>query len=304
MPRPLRFVPENCLVEVTSRTIHGRLLLRPSKRLNDIIVGTLGRAQRRTGMRICAFVYLSNHCHLLLRPTDAKQLSDFMRYVNSKIAREAGRLHDWREKLWGRRFFDIKVSYEPEAQVARLLYILEQGVKENLVASPLHWPGASSTAHLTQGEPLRGVWMDRTSQYRARLKGEPTCDDLFASPESVELMPLPYWEDLPEAKRQTMVRAYVREIVRKHEERRAGRPVLGKRAILEQNPHDRPAHVKRSPAPRFHAASRKVRKALEWSYVLFRLAYREAAEDLKAGKAAVFPPGSFPAPGRFVPLRA
>ena len=102
MPRPLRFIPENCLVGVTSRTIHGRFLLRPSKRLTEIILGTLGRAQRLTGMRICAFVYLSNHCHLLLRPTDAQQLSDFMRYVNSKIAREAGRLHDWREKLWGR----------------------------------------------------------------------------------------------------------------------------------------------------------------------------------------------------------
>ena len=99
MPRKLRFVPEECLVEVTCRTIHGRFLLRPSNRVNEVVLGVLGRAQRLTGMKICAFIYLSNHCHLLLRPTDAGQLSSFMRYLNSNIAREVGRLHAWREKL-------------------------------------------------------------------------------------------------------------------------------------------------------------------------------------------------------------
>jgi hypothetical protein len=33
----------------------------------------------------------------------AKQLADFMGYFNSNLAREAGRLEDWREKFWSRR---------------------------------------------------------------------------------------------------------------------------------------------------------------------------------------------------------
>lgn len=303
MPRDLRFVPEECLVEVTCRTIQGRFLLRPSKRLNELIVGVIGRAQRLTGMKICAFVYMSNHCHFLLRPTDAQQLSRFMQYLNSNVAREAGRLHDWREKLWGRRYFDVTVSHEPEAQVARLRYILEQGVKEDLVRSPLHWPGANSTKCLTRGEPIRGVWVNRTAKYRARSKGQPAPDRLFSSPESVELTPLSCWADVSAPRRQTLSRGLVRDIVREHDTRRDGRPVLGRRAILEQDPHARPARMKRSPAPRFHAFSRKVRKTLERSYRLFVDAYRQAAADLKAGKEAVFPPGSFPGPGRFVPLR-
>ncbi len=304
MARKLRFVPKECLVEVTCRTIQGRFLLRPSKRLNALILGVIGRAQRLTGMKICAFVFMSNHCHLLLEPTDAHQLARFMRYLNSNVAREAGRLHHWREKLWGRRYYDILVSHEPEAQIARLRYVLEQGVKENLVASPLHWPGAHSTFYLARGEPLRGTWIDRTAQYRAQLRGEPTRDDLFASSESIELSPLPCWEELSAAERQTLVRHLVREIVDEHTERRAGRPVLGRDEILAQNPHDRPAQSKRSPGPRFHAASRSVRRTLERAYVLFRLAYRQAAEDLRAGRGPVrFPPGSFPGPGPFVPLR-
>ncbi len=304
MARNLRYVPEGCLVEATCRTIHGRFLLRPSRRVNEIIRGVVGRAQRLTRMKICAFIYLSNHCHLLLRPLDAAQLASFMRYLNSNIAREIGRLHDWREKLWGRRYFDIVVSHEPEAQIDRLRYILEQGVKEGLVAAPHHWPGANSTASLARGQKLSGVWVDRTAQYRARLRGEPTSDDLFSSTEEIELSPLPCWEELSESKRQTLVRRLIKEIVERHATRREDRPVLGAQEILRQDPHARPARSKRSPGPRFHCHSARVRKALEWSYTLFRLAYRQAVEDLRAGRKYVsFPPGSFPAPGRFVPLR-
>jgi len=304
MARDPRYLPGECLVEVTCRVIHGRFLLRPSRPLNETIKGVIGRAQRLTGMRICALAYLSNHCHLLLRAADALQLSSFMCYLNSNVAREVGRLHGWREKVWGRRYYDIIVSGEPEAEVARLRYLLEQGVKEDLVESPMHWPGVSSTASLANGEPLRGVWINRTRQYRARLKGEPTRDDLFAEPESVVLSPLPCWEGLSEPKRQSLVRRMIREIVDEHSARRGARKVLGRQKILAQDPHARPKHSKRSPAPRFHAISPRVRSALERSYRRFRLRYRQAAEDLRTGiREARFPPGCFPGPGRFVPLR-
>jgi hypothetical protein len=47
MGRKLRYIPDGgALVEVTCRTLHGRLLLRPSPELNDIAAGILGRAQR------------------------------------------------------------------------------------------------------------------------------------------------------------------------------------------------------------------------------------------------------------------
>ena len=72
------------------------MLLRPSRRLNELVLGVLARAARCYQMDVCAFVFRSNHCHLLLRPTSATQLARFMNYLNSNIAREAGRLHRWR----------------------------------------------------------------------------------------------------------------------------------------------------------------------------------------------------------------
>ena len=83
MARPLRFVPPNALVEVTTRTVHGRFLLRPSAEVNDMILGIIGRAQTLYPVRVHAFVVLSNHVHALLSVDDAAQLAAFMAFINA-----------------------------------------------------------------------------------------------------------------------------------------------------------------------------------------------------------------------------
>jgi hypothetical protein len=67
MARGVRFVPEvGALVEVTVRTRHSRLVLRPSPALNEIVIGVLGRAQKRYGVLCCSVVFVSTHWHALL----------------------------------------------------------------------------------------------------------------------------------------------------------------------------------------------------------------------------------------------
>jgi hypothetical protein len=59
----------------------------------------------------------------LLSPTSAGQLALFMQFVNANVAKEAGRLHVWRERLWSRRYRSIVVADEKAAH-ARIRYIL------------------------------------------------------------------------------------------------------------------------------------------------------------------------------------
>ena len=74
-----------------------------------------------------------------------------------------------------------------------------------------------------------------------------------------------------------------------------GRQPLGAAAILRQHPHTWPNRSKKSPAPRFHAATKAAREVLRTAYGLFLSSFREAAERLKAGdRAARFPNGCFP----------
>ena len=298
MSRPLRFIPEpKTLVEVTTRTLQSRLLLRPSKELNEIIGGVLGRAQRLYEVEIIAFAFLATHYHLLLRVDSAKQLAGFMSYFNSNLAREVGRLYGWKEKVWGRRYRAIVVSQEEAAQIGRLKYVLAHGAKENLVDHPRDWPGVHAVRALLEGEPVEGYWFDRTQENGARRRNQEFERLRFATREVVTLSPLPCWEHLPAEKQRERIADLVREIEDEAAENRerTGLPSLGPTAIRTQNPHDCPEKTKRSPAPLFHAFSQRVHRELRDAYHRFLGAFREAAERLRAGDlSAAFPDGCFP----------
>ncbi|MEO8198506.1 MAG: hypothetical protein ABI689_17470, partial [Thermoanaerobaculia bacterium] len=78
MPRRLRYVPlGGALVEISCRTVQGRLLLRPSPSLNEAALGVLARAARLWEVAVHAFAFLSNHYHLLVWVADTAQLAAF-----------------------------------------------------------------------------------------------------------------------------------------------------------------------------------------------------------------------------------
>jgi len=300
MGRRLRYVwPGGCLVEVTNRTIQGRFLLRPSSELNKLIVGVLGRAQRLYGVEIHACVVLSNHYHLLVTVESAYQLARFMAYFQGNLAKEAGRLHQWRGPFWHRRYQHVLVSNEEAAQVNRLRYILGNGCKEKLVASPLEWPGVSSVQALLFGSELRGVWIDRTRKHRASVGAglEPRSE--FHESEIVILTPLPCWRDLAPSLLRKRVHELVAEIetVTDAHHRAEGTQPLGARLAQLQDPHERPVESKRSPAPMFHCASKEARNLLREAYASFCVTYRMAARRWQKGKPDTgFPDGAFPPP--------
>lgn len=288
MARRLRFIPEGgALVEVTCRTIHGRFLLKPSRRLNRIIVGILARARRLYPVDIHGFAFLSNHFHLLISVPHAHRLAQFMSYFSGNLAREAGRLANWREKFWSRRFQAIVVSEEDAAQIARLRYILAQGVKEGLVRRVLDWPGLHSAEPLLSGQPVEGIWVNRTKLFRARNRGKRLRRDEFETAERLELAQLPCWSHLSPSE----YRQRVLELVAEIEEpgNHATAPVS-----LSTSHHDRPKASKRSPAPYFHCATRQAWREFFRAYQWFLVAYRQATERLKRGDPKpAFPVGSF-----------
>ena len=113
----------------------------------------------------------------------------------------------------------------------------------------------------------------------------------------MHLTPLPCWADLsPEAYRQR-VAGMVKEIEDEAAaaRQRAGKNLLGAKALLAQHPHTRPERCKTSPAPFVHAVSRELKKLLWEGYAWFVAEFRNAAEKLRAGSpGARFPAGSFP----------
>ena len=305
MGRKLRYLPEGgALVEVTCRTLQGRLLLRPDPELNDIAAGILGRSQRLYPVQIVGYVVASNHYHILAWAEDAQRLAKFVGYFNSNLAREISRKTQWTGKIWDRRYQAIVISNEEEAQVERLRYTLSHGCKENLVGHLREWPGLHCIHQIVDGEPLAGTWYDRTQEYAARrLRGENPDPLQFTTRETVTLSSLPCWKHLsPEAYRQR-----VADLAREIEEeaaatrKRTGVQPFGRKTILAQDPLSRPKRLKKNPAPLFHAATKAVRHYLWEGFAWFVAAYRTAAEKLQRGDPDPrFPPGSFPPAMPFV----
>ncbi len=308
MPRRKRFIPPRALVEVSAKTTQARYLLRPGRELNRRFIGVLTRARRRYDVQVHAVACMSNHWHALVSPRDAWHLAGFMNFVQGNLAREAGDLHDWRGPFWSERYHAVLVSEEPEIQHRRLSYCLAQGTKEGLVAQPELWPGVHSVQALRNGEPLRGVWYDRTAYCLAsrRRGSSPDLND-FASEELLELDPLPCWaaEGLSKTDIRRRVAEMVDTIIRDAaaEHQAAGTRPSSPEVFRRVHPHERPKTTKRSPAPLVHAATREVRQLFREAYAIFLEAYQDAAALLRTGASRVkFPEGSFPPGLPFVPI--
>ena len=288
---------------MTVNTVHSHYLLGPSSELNRIFAGCLGRAQELHPVRLHAVVCASTHFHLLLSPEDSQQLASFMAHLNCNLSKKVGRIHDWSGSMFERRYQCIPVSDEPSAQEARLRYLLSHGCKERLVLSPRDWPGIHSAASLCDGTSIEGTWINRTEYWKACNRGEDVVPSQFGTDYEILLEPLPCWEHLNEAVWRQNVREIVEEIEletlgRHHREETAPD---GASAVCETQPHYQSIRKKRSPAPRYHAASKAVRLAMKTAFSLFLVSYRMAAGRVRNGEVNVsFPPDCFPSRLPFV----
>jgi hypothetical protein len=139
---------------------------------------------------------------------------------------------------------------------------------------------------------------------RGRRRGEEFDRLRYATLETLILSPLPCWKHLSSEQYRSRVAELVQQIETEAaaERERTGIHPPGLSAIRSQKHHDRPNRPKKSPAPLFHAASRKARDLLYEAYAWFVSEFRTAAEKLRAGdRNASFPPGSFPPALPFVP---
>lgn len=297
IPRPPRFIPSGQLVEVVTRTIQGRLLLRPDPEATERITGVLAKAQQRYDMPIYGVAVLSNHYHLLLSPRDAEHLARFMGYVNSNIAREIGRLRGWRQKFWGDRYKVVVLSDEEEIQVARLHYVLSQGAKEHLVEGAEEWPGLHCARALRDGVELHGRWYDRSALFEAGRYGRAVDPKDHSEELRLVLSPLPCWRDRSAEEIRRLVGEMLETIrdTAAVTRRDTGARAAGSRRVSSTSPvapHGAPGFRARSP---IHAASREVRRRFVEARRCFLDAYRDASRRLRRGEpGVVFPDGCFP----------
>ena len=286
MGRRLRyFEPDRCYF-VTARCFQARLLLRPSPSTNALVGGILARAARLYAVELFAFVFASNHVHLLVRAPKGN-LPGFMQFLLGNIARKVAPMVPWQGRLWERRYAAAPVL-DSDALDERLRYILAHGVKEGLVKRCSEWPGLSSLEQLLGNAVRPANWFNWSRRARMRVSQRTDrLDSRLAEPELLEVHPLPGWEQLGEQERVERVRAVVADI-----ERKAGKEhptPLGVAAVLAQQPYKRTIRPKRGPAPLCHTSDPKLRAVFREAYVDFVHAARRGAKKARERVVALIP---------------
>ncbi len=292
--RPRCILPDH-LYEVTLATFQSRYFFIPSKLLNALIVGILGYSQLKYGLRICFAVFLSNHGHLLVRADSAQQVADFLCLSKSQIAKEVQRLCCWTGGIFKPHSTITLVTDEPEAQIERLRYLLAQGLKEGLVPHPSKWPGVhSAKALLTGAMQLKGIWIRRSELYevdrsRKRCKSSrgrhrKLGPKAFEQKITLELSPLPCWDDLDAKEIAKRTRVLVQELMDEHADKRELVRRDFRKCLCDPSLFcHRPAQSVSSEAPRIHAATVQEWKRWVDAYADWTERYRRASARLRQG---------------------
>lgn len=199
MPSGVRCFGGQALVEVVCRMLGGRGVYPRGARRGALLVAILARAQRRTGMRVCAVVPLSDRCCLLLRPLDADQLALFMAHVDSNIARAVGRQRGVWDRSCRRRAAEVVIRHDAGAQEQRLRHLLTRGLREGRGTSSRRGPAADLRRAAASRATVRGVWVEPAARRGAFWRASAPAHRNRARRELLELSPLPAWDALNDA---------------------------------------------------------------------------------------------------------
>jgi hypothetical protein len=236
-------LPPNTVWLVTNRCEHERFLLKPSPALNEILGGWFARALERygDGIEVYAFIFLSNHFHILLRDTTG-QMPRVMWYFQTNLAKEVkllcGRTSG---RVFGQRY-DAKMVEGDERFLSRYAYVLGNPVKHGLVETAAQWPGLSSLGAARSGERLSFRLLDRTAFHNAARGDKPVRREDFIRTHTIELAVPPMWAHLNPRRRRSMIEKLMSgfEESKGMEREAEGRHVEGSSMVLWRTSEDRP----------------------------------------------------------------
>ena len=286
MTAPRQVLPGSTYM-VTRRCSERRFFLRPSELVNQVFTYCLAYAAQRTGVLIHSWVAMSNHWHAVLTDPHAR-LPEFMECINKLVGKCINaHLGRW-ESLWSSEHFSAVRLETDETVMAKLLYTLANPLQDELVESWSQWPGAISGPRACAS---RAVEVRRPTVFFR---------DAGQMPKSVRLEATvpPCFGD---AKKHSFAARLARRLEAREAELREelvakGRKLLGREAVLAQDPFDRPKSFepRRGLNPRVACADKWRRVEALSRLKAFLEAYRRAREAFVSGKRNVeFPAGTY-----------
>jgi REP element-mobilizing transposase RayT len=143
MPENRKYYPHNAVLLVTSRTEEG-LPIVPTLIMNFLIWGILARARSMYQIKVCHFLFMANHFHMILVVENPEHVSEFIGYVKAEIAHAINKLLGRRKKRVWDDGYDSPLILTVEDVLKYIRYIYLNPARANLVGSIKDYPGVSS----------------------------------------------------------------------------------------------------------------------------------------------------------------
>lgn len=266
----------------------------------NIVGSCLARGVELFGVEIFAFVWMSNHMHLLMRAPKGN-FAAFMAYLNGHVAVNVNRFLGRKHALWSRRYAAAQVL-DDAAALQLLGYILANPQNAGLVTSIDEWAGLSSSPFYFEEREQRFLRFDRAAWYR---HGQP--DDIapFLVTVALEHKILPQLASLDAVNRAEKVRQLIHDQGKpsssNNKDDLDARTIAFRRQLSNRTsiPTDRPLSSTanpriRSPQPPCHTTNPALWRIYRAWYREFRSEYKNSSLEYRLGNVSVlFPPGSF-----------
>jgi len=269
---------------LTRRCAMRMFLLRPDAVTNETFVYCLGEAALRFGIEILLPSVMSNHHHTVLFDRYGL-IVEFMEHLHKMLAKAMNAHRGRWENLWSCEPPCLVRLTDPDDVLDKLVYAATNPVKDGLVERAHHWPGVNGLSALLDDRPLEAR---RPAQF-FRANGK--------MPEHVvlKLTIPPELGDPDEFRRRLRERVAAEEARFAEERRRAGKTVLGRRAVLLQSWRDCPTSREPRRRLRPRIAARCIWRRIEAKQrcKVFLAAYRAARADWLAGLETAFPVGTY-----------
>ena len=269
---------------ITRRCTQRQFLLRPDAATNNNFLYCLAVAAARCELEVVLPCVMSNHYHAVVFDR-CGNLPAFTQYFHRLLARSQNVLRGRSENLWTNEQASVVQLAEAADVLDKLVYVATNPVKDGLVDKVHHWPGVNGLGALLADRPVEST---RPAHF-FRAKGR--------MPETATLR-LTVPRELGDA---ALLRAALRAQVAEREQglalerQRAGRRVLGRRAVLAQRWHEAPTtrEPRRNLRPRVAALDPVARIDALARQRVFVEEYRRARAAWLAGARAAFPPGTY-----------
>ena len=273
---------------LNTRRIHeGRFHLRPDPVVNNCIEFALAYSADKYGIELYAHISLSNHHHTVFHDPYGKH-PEFRREFHSLVTRSLNVHRGTSEAKWSPDHKSPVIIFDLESLLSLTDYTLSNATRHGLVDEPEEWPGVLTKIDEIGGPPRL---------IRKPAKFYDPCGEL---PDTVRLQylkphELSHWT--LEEYRSELQRRVDATCTQARKERRAEkRAVLGRIAILSQDPFGQPAQQPdvrtRNPRVACRLAVLRV-TVLQW-LAWFRRQHRSCRRKFEAGETTVeFPCGTY-----------